>query len=320
MIGKIMIGKSFSGCLKYCLGDKLMKGNKNEPVMKDRAEVILYNQCYGDTKALTSQFNEVRGLNRKLAKPVMHITLSLAKGEQLPNYKLADIAQDCANEVGFLQNQFIVVLHKDTAHPHIHIIANRVGLDGKTVSDSNNFKRIANFSRKMEAKYQLQQVASPNAFLPKDKEPIQRNDQRKQLLKQHIVYSLATSDNYQQFEAKMKAFKYEVIKKRGIAFRDEQKVYTKGSDVGFSLSKIEKAFSQSQNDDVNIQVGKFDVHRSDQKIPKDKMVSESDPDQFTTRLSVLDALFSPAQQFEERSDFGFLQKKRRRNKKQRRGL
>ncbi len=38
----------------------------------------------------------------------------------------------------------------------------------------------------------------------------------------------------------MKQKGYELIKARGIAFRDKQKVYTKGSEVGFSLQTIEK--------------------------------------------------------------------------------
>lgn len=38
----------------------------------------------------------------------------------------------------------------------------------------------------------------------------------------------------------MKALGYETLKIRGIAFIDEKKVKIKGSEVGFSLMKIEK--------------------------------------------------------------------------------
>ena len=33
---------------------------------------------------------------------------------------------------------------------------------------------------------------------------------------------------------------------RGIAFRDQQKVYTKGSEIGYSLATIEKVLGQNQ--------------------------------------------------------------------------
>jgi hypothetical protein len=89
MIGKIMTGKSFRGCLQYCLHDKIADEKKNEQVMQNRAEVILYNQCFGNDKELIQQFNEVKELNPRLSKPVLHITLSLFQGENLPAHKLA---------------------------------------------------------------------------------------------------------------------------------------------------------------------------------------------------------------------------------------
>jgi hypothetical protein len=51
MIGKITIGKSFKGCLLYCLNDKV-QNQKKWQVMKGRAEVLLFNQCYGNQKEL----------------------------------------------------------------------------------------------------------------------------------------------------------------------------------------------------------------------------------------------------------------------------
>lgn len=102
MIGKIIIGKSFRGCLNYCLHDKPIKGQNQEALLKDRAEVLCYNQCYGNDRELIQQFNEVRQLNPRLSKPVLHITLSLAPGEKLPANTLAEIAQDCAKIWDFL--------------------------------------------------------------------------------------------------------------------------------------------------------------------------------------------------------------------------
>jgi hypothetical protein len=240
MIGKIIIGKSFRGCLNYCLHDKPIKGQDQEALLKDRAEVLCYNQCYGNNKELKQQFNEVRQLNPKLSKPVLHITLSLASGEKLPANTLAEIAQDCAKDLGFSNNQFIAVLHKDTTHQHLHIVANRIGFDGKTLSDSNNYKNIADFCRKMELKNELQQVLNPRRYLTKEFRNIPRLDQRKQQLKEDIKTCLVMARDYPEFECKMKSLRYEIIKARGIAFRDPQKVYTKGSEVGYSLATIEK--------------------------------------------------------------------------------
>ena len=166
MIGKIKTGKSFRGCLLYCLNDKLKK-QKEEVIFKNRAEIIMYNKCFGNEKELIQQFNEVRLLNPKLSKSVLHITLSFAKGEHLNENKLALISEACAKDLGFENSQFVAVLHKDTQHQHLHIVANRIAFDKKTVSDSNNYQKIANFCRKTESKYGLQQVLNRRNFYQK---------------------------------------------------------------------------------------------------------------------------------------------------------
>jgi hypothetical protein len=261
MIGKITIGKSFRGCLLYCLNDKQQK-QKYEPVMKDRAEILLFNRCYGNQKDLIRQFTEVRQLNPKLAKPVLHITLSLAPGEHLPKNKLMDMCQNCARDLGFENNQFVAIHHSDTSHQHVHIVANRIGFDKRTVSDSQNYQKIAKYCRKMEVEYGLKQVLSPKQFLSKKEQVIPRQDARKEKVKKDIQQSLRQAKSYGDFEIKMKSLGYKVLKGRGISFVDDKKVKIKGSEVGFSLMKLEKIFA------VKNELGDM------QKIQKDRRIEQ----------------------------------------------
>lgn len=227
MIGKIIIGKSFRGCINYCLDKK-------------EAELLNTNLCYGNKKELITQFNEVRLLNQNLSKPVQHITISLAKGEHLNKARLVSIAEDCAKDLGFEKNQYIVIAHHDTGHQHLHIVANRVGFDAKTLKDNHNFRKMAEYCRNMEVKHGLQKVLSPRRYLPKEQRNLPRTDQRKEKLRHDIKKSLAMSKNYAEFEQQIKRLGYQVSKARGIIFTDPQKVRVKGSEVGYSLSKIEK--------------------------------------------------------------------------------
>ena len=230
MIGKIIIGKSFRGCISYCLDKK-------------EAELLTTNLCYGNKKELITQFNEVRRLNQNLSKPVQHITISLAKGEQLNNARLVTIAEECAKDLGFEKNQYLVIAHHDTGHQHIHIVANRVSFNGKTVKDNHNYRMMAVYCRKMEEKQGLQKVLSPRRYLPKEQRHFPRTDQRKEKLRQDIKECLIASKNYSEFELQIKKRGYQINKARGIAFTDLQKVRVKGSEVGYSLSKIEKILS-----------------------------------------------------------------------------
>ncbi len=242
MIGKISMGKSFKGCINYCLEDK-RQTEEEKLVMKNRAELFVYNQCFGNKYELIQQFNEVRQLNPKLSKPVLHITLSLPPQEKLSKAILTDMAEDCAKELGFDKNQYIAIHHNDTNHQHIHIVANRIGFDGKTVKDSHNYQKIAAYCRKMELRHELKQVLNPRRYLAKELRQLSRQDIRKEQLKHDIKECLITSKNYSEFENKIKQKGYEIFKARGIAFRDKQKVYSKGSEVGYSLQTIEKILS-----------------------------------------------------------------------------
>src|SRR5665213_4019370 len=131
-----------------------------------------------------------------------------------------EICESCSKDFGFENNQFVAIHHKDTNHQHLHIVANRIGFDKKTVSDSNNYKKIANFCRKMEQQYELQQVLNPKKFLSNEMRLKPRLDTRKELLKACVKNALNQSKNYAEFEQRIKAKSYQIIKDRGISFID----------------------------------------------------------------------------------------------------
>lgn len=141
MIGKISTGKSFKAIMNYCLNDKIQVQDQKQ-VFKDRADVLLYNKCFGNQKELVEQFVDVSNLNSKLSKPVLHIALSLAQEDCLRKDKLMEMCEQCAKEMGFESNQSVAVYHRDTNRHHLHIIANSVGFDRRTVSDSNSYQKI----------------------------------------------------------------------------------------------------------------------------------------------------------------------------------
>lgn len=248
MIGHVSIGKSAYHCISYCLEDKRelteeqkAKLSSEEKLQhQNRSEVLFYNQCFGNKKELASQFRDVQKLSRRCEKPVLHLSLRLAPGENLSKAQLSEMGMSVAEEFGVGDHQYICVLHKDTKEQHIHIAANRVGFDGKAAKDGNSYKRMSALCRKLEKQYGLQEVVSPRAFLPPSERRIARHDSRKERLKNDIRNSLEKSVSYPEFEKQMKALGYQVLKGRGISFIDNKKVKVKGSEVGFSLAKIEK--------------------------------------------------------------------------------
>jgi hypothetical protein len=248
MIGKVSTGKSFRGCLNYLHEGRLQQSKALQEIEQEKkqAQVICYNQCFGNKKELIQQFNEVRYLNPKLSKPVLHASLSFAHSDQLSNQDKIDIGMQMAKDFGFENNQYVVIEHSDRRHQHLHIVANRVGYDSQTVSDSNNYKRMANFCRSMERKHQLEQVLSPRKFLSKQERMLPRQDIRKETLKEAIAKFLKQSTTMKEFQNKITAKGYEMELGRGIAFTDAQAVRFKGSQVGYPLLKIEKQLAQNK--------------------------------------------------------------------------
>jgi hypothetical protein len=175
----------------------------------------------------------------------MHIALSFAPGERLSKQQLSKVTNHCAEDFGFDKNQFIAVEHNDTEHQHFHVVVNRINFDGKTLSDSNNYKKISDFCRKMEKKFQLVQVLSPTKFLSAEQKDLPRHDNRREQLRMVIAQSLNSSKNYDEFAGKMRVGGYEIIKGRGISFIDRQAVKVKGSELGFSMEKINEQLKRN---------------------------------------------------------------------------
>lgn len=252
MIGKIATGKSFSGCLQYLHDGRLRETKAQQKIEREKkqAQVIHYNQCFGTKKELIRQFIEVSKLNPKVSKPVFHASISLAHQDagKLSIQDKIDIAQQLARQFDFENKQYVVITHKDTEHEHLHIVANRIGYEGPTASDSNSYKRMAEFSRAMELKHELTKVLSPNKFLRPEQrvEQSQRIDQRKEKVKQHLTQAVRQSKNVKEVARYMEKQGYKVDMGRGIAFTDAQQVYFKGSQLGYSLMDIEKKIRQEQ--------------------------------------------------------------------------
>lgn len=241
MIGRIYPAGSFRQTLDYCLEDKrlsLVQGG--DVLFQDRAEIIWYNQCFGNKQELTRQFNQVARLERNMSLPVFHITLSLPPGERLTKGALVELAADCARSLNFENNQYLTILHKDTAQQHLHLVVNRVGFDGHTVSDSFSYGKMADFCREAELRHGLRQELSPRRYLTEEQRQTPRHGLRLDKLKVHIREALQESESYPQFEHSMRQRGYSIFKnEKGIAFMDEKQVVFKGSEVGHPLRSIE---------------------------------------------------------------------------------
>ncbi|WP_320735133.1 relaxase/mobilization nuclease domain-containing protein [Enterobacter ludwigii] len=138
-------GKSFKNRVKY--------------ILKDDHDFICSNMSAdkNNVSDLTDEFKAVSGFRPDIKKPTFHAFLSVPKDEHLTDHEWEDIAKDYLKEmnIDIVKHQYICVRHKDTDKDHIHIVANRVGLDGSVWHGQHSaFNTIAACER-LEVKHDL---------------------------------------------------------------------------------------------------------------------------------------------------------------------
>ncbi|WPD77439.1 relaxase/mobilization nuclease domain-containing protein [Dickeya fangzhongdai] len=133
--------------------------NRVDYILKDDHSFICSNMSAdkNNVSDLTDEFKAVSSFRQDIKKPVFHAFLSLPKGDHLTDEQWQEIAKDYLKEmnIDIEKHQYICVRHKDTDKDHIHIVANRVSLDGSVWHGQHSaFNTIAACER-LEVKHSL---------------------------------------------------------------------------------------------------------------------------------------------------------------------
>jgi hypothetical protein len=150
MIGKQIKGNSFRGILKY------MEAKEKEGI----GHFLDSNMISKTARELSSEFGIIRSKNPDLKKAVYHCALAIRKPESLSDEQFTELGQEYLGKMGFGNSQYVMYRHHDRNHPHIHIIANRIDMEGIVVSDKWDYKRSEKIIRELEKKYELTPVLS----------------------------------------------------------------------------------------------------------------------------------------------------------------
>jgi len=108
------------------------------------AEIVLKEHLAGDTPAeITEEFKIIQSQNQRCHNNTLSFIVSptIEDGKDLSKKDLGEIARKFLKEMNLQNHQAIGFVHRDKAHTHIHIYANRIGFDGKAYNDSFIGKR-----------------------------------------------------------------------------------------------------------------------------------------------------------------------------------
>ena len=133
--------------------------NRVEYILKDDHDFICSNMAsdYNNVSDLTDEFKTVSSFRQDIKKPVFHAFLSLPKNEHLTDEKWQEIAKDYLKEmnIDIEKHQYICVRHKDTDKDHIHIVANRIGIDGSVWHGQHSAFNTIAACKRLEIKHDL---------------------------------------------------------------------------------------------------------------------------------------------------------------------
>lgn len=149
-----------------------------------------------DPLAASAIMEATAAQNLRCKKPVYHFVLSFdpkdARRGKLPPEVLREIASEAIERMGLTEHQMLVYAHKDTKHPHMHFLINRVHpATGRAFDRHNDGRRLTELCREIARERELN--------IPRDKERIRELEKVDDF---DLVESLDTPTEGEYWQAK----------------------------------------------------------------------------------------------------------------------
>ena len=226
MIGKVITGRSFGGCIRYVL-------QKQDALILEAAGVRVQ-----ETNQTINDFNLQRKYNPNLGQAVGHIALSWSMNDlpKLNDEVMVNMAKEYLQKMKIQDTQYLIVKHQDRDHPHIHIVYNRVDNNGKTIADNFQKQRNVKVCKDMTLKHGL--------YMSPGKEQVNRKQLKGQ---DKIKYELFDAIKSASKKVKTLNELKQVLTKQGIGMLYKYKSGT-NEIQGISFSKGEYKFKGSEID------------------------------------------------------------------------
>lgn len=248
MVGKVISGSSFSGTVGY--------------VMKEESRILEAEGVMPpEVKDMVQDFKDQTLLNPRLKNTVGHISLSFSPKDapKMTDALMTQIAKEYMQKMGITDTQYLLVRHLDQPHPHCHLVYNRVGNNGQTISDKNIKIRNAKVCRELTEKYGL--------YLASGKDDVRRERLREPDKTKYEIYdaikgSLPKCKNWNELEGKLKEQGISVRYKYCGSTDRKQGVLFSKNGFEFSGSKIDRAFNFTKLDNRFNHIQQQTQHRA----------------------------------------------------------
>jgi hypothetical protein len=162
MIGNVnALGKGFKGVASYLESGKDGQQLDRVDWMETRNLPTHDPQSAACIMAATARDSE------KTERAVYHFSISFDPGDAVDREAMRRVADRTLRDLGLQDHQALIVAHRDTAHPHVHVMVNRVNPEtGRAWSNFRDYPRIEKSLRAQEVEMGLRVVPGKHARVP----------------------------------------------------------------------------------------------------------------------------------------------------------
>ena len=161
-------GGSFKGVVDYCLSEGRAREDGRDERGEDKAGRVAWSETrnvaaedprqaarvMAATASRSEDLKQLAGVKaggRALEKPVCHYSLSWGKDEKPNLQAMGRAVTESLEKMGLADRQAVMIAHRDTEHPHVHVVVNRVSVeDGRAAKLGNSYLKLSRWAEGYE--------------------------------------------------------------------------------------------------------------------------------------------------------------------------
>lgn len=189
---------------------------------------------------------------------------------------MVKIANEYIHKMGYGDTQSLIVRHSDRKHPHLHICINRIGNNGKTISDHNEKYRSTKICRELTERYGL--------TIGEGKQEVNRSRLRGEDKLQYEIFDAIKfqSQTWKDFVAGLEQQDITTRFKTKGNTNVVQGIIFEKDGCSFSGSKIDRSCSLSR---LNAEIERNSQRQKQSHLQKEPMAHLVDENSFTSDFS-----------------------------------
>lgn len=270
MISKAFPGHNFYNAVRYVCRQEI------EPEILATEGVRAH-----DWRLMAEDFINQHELRPTKKQACFHSVLSFHPTEKPDNETLIEIAKKYLEGIGIANTQYAIVKHSEKKHLHLHVIANMVNNDGKSIPDNWIGLKGKKIAQKLTDEYKLIPAIRKNLALT-NLEALSESEANKYKVYIAIAENLPLCQTMEELETRLQKlgiemqykFKGQTAEKQGVSFKIGNDCF-KGSKVDrrFSLGNLQKSLELQLHHAVTIHHTEAELTESQGKNIGHKLIS-----------------------------------------------